>query len=72
MLNTKKIQAQSSQKFWDNRKRPNLQIIRKEEESQIKGMKSIFNKIIKEKFSNLKKVMPTKVQEAHRMQNRLD
>ena len=72
MLNTKEIHVQSRQKFWDKRKRPNLQI-RKEEELQIKGTENIFNKKnIEEKFSNLKKVMPTKVREAHRMQNRLD
>jgi hypothetical protein len=40
-------------------KRPNLRIIRIEEnkDSQLKGPESVFNKIIEENFSNLKKEM---------------
>ena len=55
-------------------KRPNLRIIGVEEgeESQLKGPENIFNKIIEESFSNLKKDIPMKVQEAYRTPNRLD
>jgi hypothetical protein len=42
------------------------------EEVQAKGMHNIFNKIIAEKFPNLKKVLPIQVQEASRTPNRLD
>ena len=42
------------------------------EEIQLKGTENIFNKIIEENFSNLKKNIPMKVQEAYRTQNRLD
>ena len=48
-------------------KRPNLRIIGiEEEEVQLKVPENFFNKIIEEKFPNLKKEMPIKVQEAHR------
>jgi hypothetical protein len=45
-------------------KRPNLKIIRIEEnkDSQLKGPENVFNKIIEENFSNLKKEMDIKVQ----------
>ena len=49
-----------------------LRIIRIEEDSQLKGPENIFNKIIEEKFPNLKKEMPINVQEAYRTPNRLD
>jgi hypothetical protein len=39
---------------------------------QAKEMHNIFNKIIRENFPNLEKVMPTKVQEVSRTPNRLD
>jgi hypothetical protein len=42
------------------------------EEVQAKGICNIFNKIIIEKFPNLEKVLPIKVQEASRTSNRLD
>jgi hypothetical protein len=55
-------------------KRPNLRIIRIEEnkDSQLKGIQNVFNKIIKENFPNLKKEMPIKVKEAYRIPNRWD
>jgi hypothetical protein len=37
-----------------------------------KGVCNIFNKIIKEKFPNLKKVLPIQVWEASKTPNRLD
>lgn len=50
-------------------KRPNLRLIGIEGvESQLKGQENIFSKIIEERFPNLKKNMPTKVQEAYRTQ----
>ena len=55
-------------------RRPNLRIIGIEEskDSQRKGPVNIFNKIIDEKFANLKKEMPMNIQEAYRTLNRLD
>jgi hypothetical protein len=55
-------------------RRPNLRIVRIEEskESQLKGTLNIFNKIIEEKFSNLKKEMLINIQEAYRTPNELD
>jgi chromosome segregation ATPase len=49
----------------DSIKRPNLRImgIEEGEEVQAKGMHNIFNKIIAENFSNLKKTMPIQVQD---------
>jgi hypothetical protein len=43
-----------------------------EEEVQAKGIRNIFNKIITENFPNLKKVLPTQVQEASGTPKRLD
>jgi hypothetical protein len=47
-------------------RRPNLTIIGIEElkDSQIKGTVNIFNKIIEENFTNLKKEMPMDIKEA--------
>lgn len=42
----------------------------KGEGTQVKGKEHISNKIIDETFSNLRKGMPTNVQEAYRTQNR--
>jgi hypothetical protein len=55
-------------------RRLNLRIISIEEreDSQLKEPISIFNKIIEEKFSNLKKEMLMNIQEAYRTPNRLD
>jgi hypothetical protein len=55
-------------------RRANLRIIDVEEseDSQLKGPVNIFNKIIEENFPNLKKEVPTNIQEAYRTPNRLD
>jgi hypothetical protein len=55
-------------------KRPNQRImgIEKGEKMQAKGICNIFNKIITEKFSNLRKALPIQVQEDSRTPNRLD
>ena len=55
-------------------KTSNLRIIGIEEgkETHVKGSENILNKIIEEKFPNLNKEMPIKVQEAYRTPNRLD
>jgi hypothetical protein len=43
-------------------KRSNVRIIGiEEEDSQLHGVENIFNKIIEEKFSNLKKEMPINI-----------
>jgi hypothetical protein len=54
--------------------RSNLRIIgvKKDEEYQLKGQENIFNKIIEENFTYLKKEMTINVQEAYRKSNRLD
>jgi hypothetical protein len=55
-------------------RRPNLRIadIEESKDSQLKGPINIFNKVVEEKFPNLNKVMPMKIQEAYRTSNRLD
>jgi DNA-directed RNA polymerase beta subunit len=55
-------------------KRPSLRIIGIEEskDSNLKGPKNTFNKIIEANFPNLKKEMTINVQEAYRISNRLD
>ena len=55
-------------------RRPNLWIIGVDENGdvQLKWPANIFNKIIEEKFPNLKKEMPMNIQEAYRTPNRLD
>jgi hypothetical protein len=55
-------------------RRPNLRLIgiEESEDSQLKGPIKIFNKIIEENFSDLKKEMPMNIQEAYRTPNRLD
>jgi hypothetical protein len=53
---------------------PNLRIkgIDEKEGFQLKGPVNIFNKIIEEKFPNLKKEMSMNIQEAYRTLNRLE
>jgi hypothetical protein len=53
-------------------KRPNLRIINESEESQLQETENIFNKILEENVSNLKKEMPINIQEAYRTPIRLD
>jgi hypothetical protein len=55
-------------------RRPNLRIIGigESEDSQLKGPVNISNKTIEENFPNLKKEMPTNIQEAYRTPNRLE
>jgi hypothetical protein len=62
------------QELTDSIKRYNLRFmgIEEREEMKAKGIHTIFNKIIIENFPNLKKVMPTQVQEDFRTTNRID
>jgi hypothetical protein len=55
-------------------RRPNLRIIGvgENDDFQLKGPANIFNNIIEEYFTNLKKEMPMNIQEAYRTPNRLD
>ena len=55
-------------------RRSNLRIISIEESEdfQLKASVNIFNKIIEENFTNLKKEMPMNIQEAKRTPNRFD
>jgi hypothetical protein len=60
------------QELTDFIKRPNLKIMGIEgEEVQAKRIHTVFKKVVTEKSSNLKKVLPIQVQEASRMLNRL-
>ena len=73
-VKSNKCLTQNIQEICDTMKRPNLRIIgiEKGEEVQLKSTENIFNKIIKENFSNLKKDRPMKIQAAYRTPNRLD
>ena len=55
-------------------KRPNLRTIgiEENEDSQIKGSETVFNKTLEENFHNLKKEMAMKTQEAYRILNKWD
>ena len=55
-------------------RRPKLRIIgiEESENSQLKGLVNIFNKIIEENFRNPKKEMPINIQKAYRTPNRLE
>jgi hypothetical protein len=61
--NHKKLLTQNTQEIQDTMKRPNLRIIRIEEneDSQLTGPENVLNKIIEENFPNLKKVMDIKL-----------
>jgi hypothetical protein len=68
-----RVLIQIIQETQDTIRRPNLRIIRIEEseDPQLKGPINIFNKIIEENFSNVKKVVPINKQEAYINPNRL-
>jgi chromosome segregation ATPase len=70
----KKLLTQNIQEIQDTKRRLNLKIIGIEESEvpYLKGPGNTFNKIIEENFPNLKKEMPTTIQEAYRTPNRLD
>lgn len=55
-----------------HQKRPNLGIAGIDKGEEIEVKENIFNKITKENFPNLKKVMPIKVQEAYKIPKRMD
>jgi chromosome segregation ATPase len=69
-----KSYERNMQELRDSIKRPKLRImgLKEGEEVQAKGIHNIFNKIITEKFPNLKKVLPVQVQEVSRIPNSLD
>jgi hypothetical protein len=73
-LQYKKILNQNIQEIQDTMRRPNLRIVGIDEKKdfQLKGPVNIFNKIIEEKFPNLKKEMTINIQEAYRTPNSLD
>ena len=72
-VESKIIQIQIIHEIWDIMKRPILRITRIEicKESQLHGPENIFSKHIEENFPNLKKEMPTNLQEAYRTPIRL-
>jgi hypothetical protein len=51
---------------------PNIIGVEESEDSQLKGLVNIFNKIIEENFPNLNKEMPMNIQEAYRTPDRLN
>ena len=53
-------------------RRLNLRIIGLEESEDSQGPVNIFNKIIEENFSNLKKEMSINIQETYKTSNKLD
>jgi hypothetical protein len=69
-----KTYEKKMQELTESIKRPNLRIMGTEEgeEVQTRGMHNIVNKILTEKFPNLKKTMPIQVKDASRTPNRLD
>ena len=70
----KKLLTQKIQEIHDKMRRQNLRIIdRKESEDfQLKGPVNVFNKVIEEKFPNLKKEISMNIQETYRTPNRFD
>ena len=64
----KKLLTQNIQEIQDKLRKQNLRIIgiEKSEDFQLKGPVNDFNKIIEEKFPNLKKEMHINIQEAYR------
>ena len=59
--------------FWDNVKRPNIQIIGlPEEEDKKKVHEKILEEIIVENFSKIGKEIATQVQETQRVPNRIN
>ena len=62
----KKILTHNIQEIHETMRRPNLRIIGvdENEDFKLKGPANIFNKIIEEKFPNLKKEIPMNIQEA--------
>ena len=71
-VNLKNFWHKTTRKFATLMKRPNLRIINESEESQLQETENIFNKILEENVSNLKKEMPINIQEAYRTPIRLD
>jgi hypothetical protein len=71
---SKKILTGNIQEIQNTMRRPNLRINCKDENKdfKLKGPVNIFNKIIEEKFPNLKKDMPINIQEAYRTPNILN
>ena len=70
----KNLLTQNIQEIQDTMRRPNLRIIgiEESEDSQLKGLVNILNKIIEENFPNLKKEMSKNIEEAYRTPNWLD
>ena len=58
--------------FWDNVKRPNIQIIGIPEEDKKKGHEKIHEEIIVENFPKMGKEIATQVQETQRVPNRIN
>jgi hypothetical protein len=71
---SKKILTPNIQEIQDTMRRPNLWIIRvdENEDFQLKRPVNIFNKIIEENFPHLKKEMSMNIQEAYRTPSRLE
>ena len=67
-----KINENNLRDFWDNVKRPNIQIIGVPEEDKKKDSEKILEEIIVENFPKMGKEIITQVQETKRVPNRIN
>ena len=69
---TKKKNEDSLRDLWNNIKHTNIHIIGFPEEDRLKGPEKIFEEIIAESSSNVRKEIVNQVQEAHRVPGRIN
>ena len=69
---TKQKNEDSLRDLWNNIKHTNIHIIGFPEEDRLKGPEKIFEEIIAESSSNVRKEIVNQVQEAHRVPGRIN
>ena len=69
---TNKKNEDSLRDLWNNIKHTNIHIIGFPEEDRLKGPEKIFEEIIAESSSNMRKEIVNQVQEAHRVPGRIN
>ena len=69
---TNKKNEDSLRDLWNNIKHTNIHIIGFPEEDRLKGPEKIFEEIIAESSSNVRKEIVNQVQEAHRVPGRIN
>ena len=72
MKKKKKKNEDSLRDLWNNIKHTNIHIIGFPEEDRLKGPEKIFEEIIAESSSNVRKEIVNQVQEAHRVPGRIN